>query len=338
VVQILTGSHTITGYAIYRFTSSNLDYLKLLAYPAISHTTMSSNPFYHLNNTSSERAEFASNNPFNDLVNKASSSGESSSKRPPPNVGSNNRYAGCDPARFINDGYYPRQGSAIPWYASSQYDGKRAGSSFAALASTVSHNFDDRCPIDEASYTQYYEKRASSGPIDKGKAPIKKRFMNGVATLFGKSKNIDYEVLREYDIVLLLDDSESMEFQYDEDNPKNPIDPVLAATDKRVELQPRWELLKLVLQDIIPIITQVDEDGVDIYFLFYSKKIAGKVIHKFNVKTGADVETLFDKTVKPASSHKGTPIVNRLEQITDDFFERYWANYGKTRFKSKKCT
>ncbi|KAI5837916.1 hypothetical protein DFP73DRAFT_531376 [Morchella snyderi] len=100
-----------------------------------------------------------------------------------------------------------------------------------------------------------------------------------------------YDFLRSFDTVFIIDDSASME----------------AFT--------RWSDTRIALETIATIATKYDTDGIDIHFLNSTKHDAR------NVKSAAEVHRLFDR-VQPGGI---TPIATCLDRILRDYLDSYAA-------------
>ncbi|KAI5815802.1 hypothetical protein BZA77DRAFT_315150 [Pyronema omphalodes] len=118
-------------------------------------------------------------------------------------------------------------------------------------------------------------------------------------------KNDAFAALAAYDIVLLLDDSDSMDLTL---NGKEAIG----------GQKTRWDHLAMVVYQIAGRIIPYDNDGIDIYFLKY-KTADGNA--KFNVIEADQVWKLFE-TVKPTGPG-GTPTDDKIRAITKAYLETY---------------
>ncbi|KAF7302254.1 hypothetical protein MIND_00792400 [Mycena indigotica] len=112
------------------------------------------------------------------------------------------------------------------------------------------------------------------------------RWLRKPGTKYSESFEDELEVLRKYDIVLLVDDSGSM---------------VLPGSKKG---RTRWEEAGEALATLAEITQQYDTDGIDIYFLNNRREA-------LNIKSSIEVQQLFS-SVKPTGS---TPIGERLDQL-----------------------
>ncbi|CCX08762.1 hypothetical protein FPQ18DRAFT_316536 [Pyronema domesticum] len=121
----------------------------------------------------------------------------------------------------------------------------------------------------------------------------------------GVRKNDAFAALAAYDIVLLLDDSDSMELTLD-------------GKDASGGQKTRWDHLAMVVYQIAGRIIPYDTDGIDIYFLKY-KTADGNV--KFNITEAVRVWKLFE-TVKPTGPG-GTPTDDKVRAITKAYLETY---------------
>ncbi|KAI5800872.1 hypothetical protein FPQ18DRAFT_252238 [Pyronema domesticum] len=113
----------------------------------------------------------------------------------------------------------------------------------------------------------------------------------GAADGYKQIKEKDaFAALAAYDIVLLLDDSDSME----------------------------WKHLEMVVHQIAERIIPYDDDGIDIYFLKY-KTADGN--DKFNINKADQVWKLFE-TVQPTGKG-GTPTDDKICAITKAYLDTY---------------
>jgi hypothetical protein len=119
---------------------------------------------------------------------------------------------------------------------------------------------------------------------------------NGNLPTGGNTRHDPYAKLALYDTVLLIDDSASMN-----------------ETDNGTST--RWSQLKDVLSYLAPVVTQYDNNGIDVYFLNQT------LLDTSEVTDSDKVEELFVE----AKSGDGTPIGSRLKGI----FEAYLAEYQK---------
>ena len=98
------------------------------------------------------------------------------------------------------------------------------------------------------------------------------------------------EIIKNYNIVLLIDDSGSMN----------------TLLNDHTNFTSRWEKLKQVVNSIIDIGTVYNENGIDLYFLNRPKIL--------NIKTKEQVHYIFD--ILPKGE---TPLTKRFNQILNDY-------------------
>ncbi|KAF3927024.1 hypothetical protein ABW21_db0204117 [Orbilia brochopaga] len=106
-----------------------------------------------------------------------------------------------------------------------------------------------------------------------------------------------YVFLRDFDTVILVDDSGSM-------------------------AGGRWNQAAAALSTVVPIVTFYDQDGIDIYFLNAPDHPANH-----NIKTPAQVMEIFS-TVRPQGS---TPTGRALKRILEPYLERYERSPSRTK-------
>lgn len=104
------------------------------------------------------------------------------------------------------------------------------------------------------------------------------------------SQELQYEVLAKFDTVFLIDDSGSMS-------------------------GPNWTETSDALAAIVPICTEYDSDGVDIYFL------NSNVAHT-NIRSSTEVLTIF-KAIRPSGA---TPTGRRLGDLFTQYLKAYKLN------------
>lgn len=103
-----------------------------------------------------------------------------------------------------------------------------------------------------------------------------------------------YAFLRDFDTILLVDDSSSMS-------------------------GPRWREAEEALAAIAPICTQYDQNGIDIYFLNHQCTATSATGGPYsNVTTAAEVQDIFS-SVRPRGS---TPVGRRLLEILTPYLRR----------------
>ncbi|KAK6524934.1 hypothetical protein TWF281_011824 [Arthrobotrys megalospora] len=106
-----------------------------------------------------------------------------------------------------------------------------------------------------------------------------------------------YTFLRDFDTVVVVDDSGSMSGG-------------------------RWNQTAAALSAVVPIITYYDSDGIDIYFLNAPDRP-----HNHNIKTPAQVMEIFS-TVRPQGS---TPTGRALKRILEPYMEKYERNPNRVK-------
>ncbi|KAK6346331.1 hypothetical protein TWF730_010657 [Orbilia blumenaviensis] len=106
-----------------------------------------------------------------------------------------------------------------------------------------------------------------------------------------------YTFLRDFDTVVVVDDSGSMSGG-------------------------RWNQTAAALSAVVPIITYYDSDGIDIYFLNAPDRP-----HNHNIKTPAQVMEIFS-TVKPQGS---TPTGRALKRILEPHMEKFERNPNRVK-------
>ncbi|EPS43538.1 hypothetical protein H072_2466 [Dactylellina haptotyla CBS 200.50] len=106
-----------------------------------------------------------------------------------------------------------------------------------------------------------------------------------------------YTFLRDFDTIILVDDSGSMSGG-------------------------RWNQTAAALSTIVPIVTYYDSDGIDMYFLNAPDRPANH-----NIRTPAQVMEIFS-TVRPQGS---TPTGRALKRILDPYMEKYERSRGKCK-------
>ncbi|KAJ6263504.1 hypothetical protein Dda_2068 [Drechslerella dactyloides] len=106
-----------------------------------------------------------------------------------------------------------------------------------------------------------------------------------------------YVFLRDFDTVILVDDSGSMSGG-------------------------RWNQTATALSTIVPIVTFYDQDGIDIYFLNAPDHLANH-----NIKTPAQVMEIFS-TVRPQGA---TPTGRALKRILEPYMERFERAPARTK-------
>lgn len=111
----------------------------------------------------------------------------------------------------------------------------------------------------------------------------------------GSSSEPDYEKLREYDTVLLIDDSGSMSGS-------------------------NWKETASALASLVPIITKYDSDGVDVYFLNNDTRAQ-------NITNGNSIFKIFSD-VKPSGA---TPTGRKLGQILRSYLREYGVRRKSTK-------
>ncbi|KAK6497475.1 hypothetical protein TWF481_011883 [Arthrobotrys musiformis] len=106
-----------------------------------------------------------------------------------------------------------------------------------------------------------------------------------------------YTFLRDFDTVVVVDDSGSMSGG-------------------------RWNQTAAALSAVVPIITFYDSDGIDVYFLNAPDRP-----HNHNIRTPAQVMEIFS-TVKPQGS---TPTGRALKRILEPYMEKYERNPNRVK-------
>ncbi|EGX46627.1 hypothetical protein AOL_s00097g531 [Orbilia oligospora ATCC 24927] len=106
-----------------------------------------------------------------------------------------------------------------------------------------------------------------------------------------------YTFLRDFDTVVVVDDSGSMSGG-------------------------RWNQTAAALSAVVPIITFYDSDGIDVYFLNAPDRP-----HNHNIRTPAQVMEIFG-TVRPQGS---TPTGRALKRILEPYMEKYERNPNRVK-------
>ena len=125
----------------------------------------------------------------------------------------------------------------------------------------------------------------------------------------GVEEKWDISLIREWDIVFVIDNTKSM------------LQPV-----KRNQRNSRWEMLRVVMQEVAEIAAREDEDGVDVRFL-----LRDDILKKKGVTSGNEILTVL-RNVDLRISHGRTYFEPILQSILSPFV-REIKSYGEGKRK-----